>query len=105
MLCWAVSETWHETERSIPLWELQALRHQRQEVIWNAKVKRNISLAFSGSDFEEYFEDEAMSLEQRYRPKSQKTSQIFTAKKRDAQLVARKSQIELIAKIVSGLRS
>lgn len=98
VLCWAVTETWRETERSIPLWALQGLRHQRQEAIWDAKVKRNADLAFSSSDFEEYFEVEAMSLEQRYLPKSQKTNQIFTAHMRDPQLVARKTQIELIEK-------
>ncbi|ORY67517.1 uncharacterized protein BCR38DRAFT_407490 [Pseudomassariella vexata] len=97
VLCWAISETWHETERSIPLWALQGLKHQRQEIVWNSKIKEKASLSLlTGTDLDEYFEDEAMSLEQRYKPKNQKTSELFESQMKNPKLESRRAQIELI---------
>ncbi len=67
VLAWSISETWDETLRSIPLWATQGIRHQRQSVIWN-RAETKDGPVFSASDIEDYMEDEAQTLEQRYRP-------------------------------------
>ncbi|KAL2261316.1 hypothetical protein VTK26DRAFT_4409 [Humicola hyalothermophila] len=67
VLMWSILETWDDTHRSLPLWATQGLRHQRQEAIWDRADKTGV---FSADDVQEYLDDEAQSLEQRYRPLS-----------------------------------
>lgn len=65
VLEWAISETWDEEVRSMPLWENQGLRHLYQETIWDRAVREG---KFTQQDAEDYIEPEAQTLEYRYRP-------------------------------------
>ena len=69
VLGWSIHETWDETLRSIPLWATQGIRHQRQSIIWDhAESKGAIGgPVFTVEDINDYMEDEAQTLEQRYR--------------------------------------
>ncbi|KAL4901190.1 hypothetical protein BDW74DRAFT_187846 [Aspergillus multicolor] len=67
VLHWAISETWRETQRSIPLWATQGQRFERQSDIW-AKARRGPQIHMSKSLADKFLEPEAQSLEQRYRP-------------------------------------
>jgi hypothetical protein len=61
----AIAETWDDAASSLPLWTTQGIRHQYQEIVWD-RVDRTGELTVS--DVEEYLEDEAQTLDQRYRP-------------------------------------
>ncbi|KAK0630434.1 hypothetical protein B0T17DRAFT_589950 [Bombardia bombarda] len=63
ILAWAISETWDEALRSVPLWATQGVRHSCQEIIWQRDEGE-----LSATDVQDYLEEEAQSLEQRYRP-------------------------------------
>ncbi|KAK4238611.1 hypothetical protein C8A03DRAFT_33363 [Achaetomium macrosporum] len=65
ILVCAIAETWEDAHRSLPLWATQGIRHQYQEVVWE-KVNKTGDLTVK--DVQQYLEDEAQSLEQRYRP-------------------------------------
>lgn len=65
VLEWAISETWEEEARSIPLWEAQGIRHLHQETVWNRAAQEG---KFTQQDAEDYIEPEAQTLEYRYRP-------------------------------------
>ena len=71
VLLWSISETWIDIEKSIPLWAVQGLRHQRQETTWHNKIANELELSLDHSDLDSFFEDEAMSLEKRYLPNRQ----------------------------------
>ena len=68
ILFWAISETWDEATRSVPLWATQGIRHQRQEVIWGRTTTEDGGPVFADGDVRAYLEGEAQTLEQRYRP-------------------------------------
>ncbi|KAK0723613.1 hypothetical protein B0T26DRAFT_811927 [Lasiosphaeria miniovina] len=65
VLEWAISETWEEEVRSIPLWENQGIRHLYQETIWDRVARQK---NFSQRDAQDYAEPETRTLEHRYRP-------------------------------------
>ena len=65
VLVCAIVETWDDAHRSLPLWATQGLRHQHQEVVWDQVEKTG---ELSDQELQDYLEDEAQSLEQRYRP-------------------------------------
>jgi hypothetical protein len=65
VLEWAISETWEEEVRSIPLWENQGIRHLYQETIWDRVAGQK---KFSQREAQDYAEPEARTLEHRYRP-------------------------------------
>ncbi|KAK6843834.1 hypothetical protein PG987_004694 [Apiospora arundinis] len=96
VLLWSISETWSDTYKSIPLWATQGLRHQRQEAIW-AEMTKTGGRDLSSGDIADYFEDEAISLKERYDPRSCNTSQALLAShSTHPQLAGRQKQIELI---------
>ncbi|KAK3293166.1 uncharacterized protein B0H64DRAFT_327170 [Chaetomium fimeti] len=66
LIC-AIAETWDDAHRSLPLWATQGIRHQHQEVVWE-KADKHSAGTLSPADVASYLEDEAQSLEQRYRP-------------------------------------
>ncbi|KAK3987282.1 hypothetical protein QBC44DRAFT_127707 [Cladorrhinum sp. PSN332] len=66
VIAWAISETWDEAVRSVPLWASQGVRHIRQEAIWRKAESQGV---FSASNAREYLETEGMCLEERYRPR------------------------------------
>ncbi|KAK4459473.1 hypothetical protein QBC42DRAFT_299412 [Cladorrhinum samala] len=71
VIAWAISETWDETVRSVPLWAAQGMRHIRQEAIWRKAEQQG---CFSPSNAREYLEAEGMCLEERYRPRPAPTA-------------------------------
>ncbi|KAK7987451.1 hypothetical protein PG989_007766 [Apiospora arundinis] len=96
VLLWSISETWSDTYKSIPLWATQGLRHQRQEAIWAGMTSISGKDLCSG-DIADYFEDEAISLKERYGPRSCNTSQALLAShSTQPQLAGRQRQLELI---------
>ncbi|KAK1750884.1 hypothetical protein QBC47DRAFT_352381 [Echria macrotheca] len=63
VIAWAISETWDEAVRSIPLWATQGVRYLKQEAIW--KDSRESS-GFNMEHVQRYLEPESASLEKRY---------------------------------------
>ncbi|RYP92762.1 hypothetical protein DL770_001151 [Monosporascus sp. CRB-9-2] len=96
VLLWSISETWTDTEKSIPLWAMQGFRHQRQEAIWNSKIAHKSKLTLESGDLRGYFEDEAMSLEQRYLPRHQTPGHVFSSLAANNELTERKEQVDRI---------
>lgn len=70
VLEWAISETWDEEVRSMPLWENQGVRHLYQETVWDRAAREE---TFTQQDAQDYIEPEAQTLEHRYRPLSTAT--------------------------------
>ncbi|KAL4951222.1 hypothetical protein BDW69DRAFT_42194 [Aspergillus filifer] len=68
VLRWAVSETWIEMQRSIPLWAVQGQRFERQRGLWH-KARSDGKIQLSTSQAEDFLEPESQTLEQRYRPR------------------------------------
>jgi hypothetical protein len=67
VLIWAVSETCAELRRNMALWATQGARYQHQRAIW-AILTSSEGLQMSQEQAELFLEDEAQSLEFRYRP-------------------------------------
>ncbi|KAK4130358.1 hypothetical protein BT67DRAFT_490504 [Trichocladium antarcticum] len=65
ILVCSIAETWDDANRSLPLWATQGIRHQHQEVVWD---RADGAGSLSRKDVQEYLEDEAQSLVQRFRP-------------------------------------
>ena len=69
VLIWAISETYIDTRRSMPLWATQGQRFERQSEIWaEAHSERGISMTVDQAN--KFLEVESQSLEDRYRPRS-----------------------------------
>ncbi|KAK3317279.1 hypothetical protein B0T19DRAFT_389380 [Cercophora scortea] len=100
ILAWAISETWDDALRSVPLWAQQGIRHQYQETIWDRTDRAG---AFTVQDVEDYLEPEAQTLEQRYRPRSSVDRQaisggLMSRFDHGPELDSRKEQMALIKK-------
>ncbi|KAL4786748.1 hypothetical protein BJX76DRAFT_365241 [Aspergillus varians] len=67
VLRWAISETWAEMQRSIPLWAVQGERFERQSSLWR-KARSTGEVQMSGTLAEKFLEPESQTIEQRYRP-------------------------------------
>lgn len=65
VLCWAITETWVDTRRSIPLWAVQGRRFEHQWQLWADAGTEEV---MSRCHAERFLEDEAQTLEDRYRP-------------------------------------
>jgi hypothetical protein len=68
VLFWSISETWTELRRNMSLWATQGIRHQRQEPLWKHCLDHLCS-DDTESRLEKYLDDEAKTLEQRYKPR------------------------------------
>ncbi|KAI8949144.1 hypothetical protein F4801DRAFT_591297 [Xylaria longipes] len=66
ILAWAVTETWNDTRRNILLWAAQGRRYETHKGLWARCRKAGDVLTEQLA--EKFLEDEAMSLEDRYRP-------------------------------------
>ncbi|KAH7080409.1 hypothetical protein BKA63DRAFT_464782 [Paraphoma chrysanthemicola] len=67
VLCWSICETWDDLKRSMPLWAVQGHRYEtHKHLLHGANTTVLQAKAF--------LEDEAQSLEDRYRPRLQKDS-------------------------------
>jgi hypothetical protein len=63
VLCWAVSETWVDMQRSVPLWAIQGEYFERQNNIWS-KARCENGTQMSKTQAEAFLEPESQSLEQ-----------------------------------------
>lgn len=68
VLCWSISETWLDLSRSMPLWAVQGHRYEVHKHLLNGA---DTTLAQAQA----FLEDEAQSIEDRYKPTSENTSQ------------------------------
>ncbi|KAJ4362799.1 hypothetical protein N0V95_001291 [Ascochyta clinopodiicola] len=68
VLCWSIGETWHDLSRSMPLWAVQGHRYERHKNLLDG-AETNLAQAQS------FLEDEAQSIEDRYKPVTGTTSQ------------------------------
>ena len=68
VLHWAISETFVEVRRAIPLWAVQGQRFLRQSELWN-ELKTNGVTMMSQPQSENFLEEEAQTLEHRYLPR------------------------------------
>ncbi|KAK5993505.1 hypothetical protein PT974_06937 [Cladobotryum mycophilum] len=69
VLYWTISETWRDLQRTVPLWLTQGVRFYEQDAFWKQSTDS------SGSDektewAKQFLEDEAQSLDFRYRPRA-----------------------------------
>lgn len=71
ILEWAISETWRDASRSMPVWAMQGRRYQEHERLW-APFRGDGATHMLESDAKKFLEDEAQSLESRYRPYPEK---------------------------------
>jgi hypothetical protein len=68
VLLWSISETHAETLRSMPLWAVQGERFVGQAKIWKAMRNESGKTSLSKAEAEHLLEEEAQSIEHRYRP-------------------------------------
>ncbi|KUJ21678.1 uncharacterized protein LY89DRAFT_637548 [Mollisia scopiformis] len=68
VLSWAISETFVDTRKSIPLWAAQGQRFEQQSELWAATCTQD-GFVMSQSQAESFLEDEMQSLDHRYRPR------------------------------------
>lgn len=66
ILEWAISETWKDARRGMAVWATQGRRHEHHEKLWERARVSNT--AMTKADATEFLEEEAQSLEARYRP-------------------------------------
>jgi hypothetical protein len=66
VLCWAMMETCADLRRAEPLWLSQGIRFAQQQTLWNKLTTQSINRLECAKGF---LEDEAQSLERRYRPR------------------------------------
>lgn len=67
ILEWAISETWRDANRSMPIWAMQGKRHQYHETLWNQGHVRG-QIEMTRDIASQFLEDDAQSLEGKYRP-------------------------------------
>ncbi|TIC93966.1 hypothetical protein CH35J_009644 [Colletotrichum higginsianum] len=77
ILEWSISETFADLQRGIWLWANQGRRYQRHEILWDEARVDAEETELSQTQAEEFLEEEAQTIEVRYRPGHQlDTSQI-----------------------------
>jgi hypothetical protein len=64
VLCWSIGETWDDLKRSMPLWAVQGHRYETHKHLLHGS---NTTLEQAKT----FLEDEAQSIEDRYRPRAQ----------------------------------
>lgn len=77
VLIWALHESWRDLRASMALWATQGRRFHRQRQLWDA-AKNESSYMMSQGEAEQFLEDEAMSLETRYRPRKKNEERLST---------------------------
>lgn len=75
VLHWAISETFAEAERSMPLWAAQGDRFLRHEEHWKS-IQVDGATSMSNTSARQFLENEAQSIETRYGPRSDKATSI-----------------------------
>jgi uncharacterized protein (DUF1697 family) len=61
VLCWSIGETWEDLKRGMPLWAVQGERFERTKSLLSGT-------ATTLEQVETFLEDEAQTLEVRYKP-------------------------------------
>lgn len=74
VLSWSIFETFAEYRRNMPLWAQQGRRFTNQKRIWEAAQDTN-AIVLSDKLAKQFLEDEAQSLEKRYRPRRREESE------------------------------
>lgn len=75
ILHWTISETFAETERSMPLWAAQGARFLRQEELWKSAQANGVT-DMSHAIAKQFLDNEAQSIEARYRPRPEKATSV-----------------------------
>ncbi|KAG5659563.1 hypothetical protein KAF25_002122 [Fusarium avenaceum] len=68
VLNWVITETCLDLRKAIPLWLNQGVRFGRQQAFWS-QSEGNVASGWA----EQFLEDEAQTLDQRYRPRKDRT--------------------------------
>ena len=68
ILEWAISETWRDARRSIPVWAMQGKRYRMHERLWAHSRGEDGRISMSPNEACRFLEEEAQSIEARYRP-------------------------------------
>lgn len=69
VLHWAITETWADIQRSIPLWAVQGRRFGHQKHLWDQSQNGNLSAAsMSPQQAIKFQEEEARMIEDLYKP-------------------------------------
>lgn len=68
VLIWSINETYADLRRSMPLWAAQGMRFERQRRVWD-KATSGDGIALSEKEAQKFLEQEAVSIEERYRPR------------------------------------
>jgi len=86
VLLWSISETHAETRRSMPLWTVQGERFVRQEKIWKG-IKKDGVTSLSKTHAEKLLDEEAQSIDHRYRPRKMENQPARLANSADVNLI------------------
>jgi hypothetical protein len=78
VLHWAVSETWSEIRRSVPLWAVQGTRFERQQEVWQDS-RQSERGEITSIQAQRFLEPECQTLEQRYRPGHQERPLFYSS--------------------------
>ncbi|KAI1363994.1 hypothetical protein F5Y08DRAFT_353840 [Xylaria arbuscula] len=76
ILSWAITETWDDTRRSMPLWAAQGRRQKKHNSLW--ALSRASRDGLTKDLAERFLEDEAKTLEDRYRPQEKHVDDYHT---------------------------
>ncbi|CAG9949486.1 unnamed protein product [Clonostachys rosea f. rosea IK726] len=74
VLAWSISETWEDIRRSFPIWATQGNTFARHQYHWKSMSGSNGQPVINKGLAEKFLENEAQSLERRYRPHSQQST-------------------------------
>ncbi|KAI1437155.1 hypothetical protein GGR50DRAFT_115572 [Xylaria sp. CBS 124048] len=78
VLQWAISGTFEDIRRSMPLWAAQGERFLRQEELWKSAQVGEVT-CMTNAHAKRFLEDEAQSIEARYKPRLDRGSSIIDA--------------------------
>jgi len=67
VLQWIICETFNDLRRNTPLWAVQGKRHVHHQGLWDAVTTSGLT-TLTKTYAEKFLEDEAQSIERRYRP-------------------------------------
>jgi hypothetical protein len=76
VICWSISETWQDLKRSMPLWAVQGERFERNKSLLHGA---DTTL----EDAKNFLEDEAQSIQARYKPYTREDGSIGMLKNWD----------------------
>ncbi|KAI1822778.1 hypothetical protein F4861DRAFT_371113 [Xylaria intraflava] len=97
VLHWAISETFTDIRRGMPLWATQGDRFLRQEELWKSARVAGVT-SMSKTHAKKFLEDEAQPIEARYGPRSKQAipiAEVFrTRSQRSGEIVQRCNEFE-----------